>query len=404
MLGVSLTGNLCLLSWEYLLEPRGSIEWQRGGHPDAGTTRREGRDAGLGRDMSAGVGASERAATRGAPPRVGHMPSGPTAQAEQAVIVPWSHDLVAALRRVAHLDPTRRRSAEEWLSEQLAQEADRFGEVFQAMRHEDDPALLETLARVIREGIPLAALVNLRDEHYEGLFEALRSGEPVEKRVAAAWALQPVSGHRAPTPSWSSTLAAAIRAERTPRVIAEVAIMLLDTAGGFPDVIEALQDVVGMLPAGELRRRVLTTIGRSGRVRHGVQPLYSVWSPASSGDMVQDIAWVLAHDTDLWADVPGEESRGEGLRRRSAERDLFLSIYGRTADPKVRLELVLAAESHLKLMDIFLRAEDAAAFMRAIAAREPDVALRARLQASADGVVARTVASTEHLRSILCGK
>ncbi len=316
------------------------------------------------------------------------------------VILDPRDDLRVTLRRVQQLDAVPRRLAYRWLGKHLRMRPDRVAEVFEILRVESDPLLLNALTEVIRAGVLRAVL----PRQYGILFELLRNSRTCEQRVAAAWALAPCAMDDATKVAWAARLCAAIRAEVEPRILAVLARMLYDYAEELPDVVQAMREVVESLPPGSDRRVVLALLGRARVATQGVRELRALRARVTSPEMSADIAWAIAHCTHL----PDEPSLDVSLDQRAIQREAarmrFLWQYERVVDPKSRELLLVQAQWHRGLLEIWSDPPDAASFLRTLAAREPDEALRSRIEMLAAAVLAGQVESGDHADRILCGE
>lgn len=153
-------------------------------------------------------------------------------------------DLRAKLDEVAAL-PDAERAKQVWLlGAALGDSPARARQVLAALRDEPEPRRLGALAELVRAG----ALRSIDADDVEVLLGTLRSGAPAERRRAAAWAVQPGRWDRL-APRWAPAVAAALRAETDPTVIAALAEAL--AAGGAaldPDLDAARREALARTP------------------------------------------------------------------------------------------------------------------------------------------------------------
>jgi len=262
------------------------------------------------------------------------------------------------LRSLAALDAKTRSTAAWKLGQEWSDHKERAAEVLAALREETDPECLLALALVIRAGAPL---------DHAAARDVLRSGEPAERRVAAAWGARP-EGY-SPSPELDASLAAIVKNERDPRVLGTLGRALYDTTEQLSETVGALREAVATLPAGDERRSVLEAVARASIFHPGPAKLYEEWRKTSDPDLRDDIAAGIAR-----AARSGMTTNAEGqLAGTDANKKGFLELYGATRNPTTRRQLFIAAA-----MDRF--GEEKTAFAREVASVEPDPEQRARLE------------------------
>jgi hypothetical protein len=278
-----------------------------------------------------------------------------------AEIVFSSTTLAEKLRAIAAL-PEKERHAAAWkLGQEWEEKKEHCPAVLAALRSESDPALLEILAGVIRAG----ALAGLEDE--SAVLGILRTGDPAERRIAAAWGVRPRGYGEGPA-EWTAAVVDAIGAEQDARVLGVLADALYDSGESNKKVVDAFRACVGRLPAGEDRQLVLNTIGRATIFDTGPTELYSLWQTATP-DLRDEIAAALARCSRSGSST----NDATKLAGTDTNKKTFLALYQETRPLGTRQQLVEAAVFDMP-------DEVKAAFVREIALLEPDVAQREGLE------------------------
>lgn len=253
------------------------------------------------------------------------------------------------MRRARGLDESERRQAlREWAQRAVYDRA-KAQEMLALVREEEDREILSWLA----EMIDLACLMKLTedatftDDEKRAMFPVARSGEPLERRIAA---LRVIGGDRSNglPAEVQALLGDVLRADPEPLVVAAAAEEIEQRYA--PETLPALLDAYRRLPPGEARQRVARSYAKwaswpelKERFREARDPAeYDAWARASS-------AWLFKEGWET--DLP-EIYRQTGAR--DTRRDFFFQL-ANSAPPRLDL-------------------------MRKLADLEPDAELRARYE------------------------
>lgn len=256
---------------------------------------------------------------------------------------------------------------------------DRAGEVLIALRDEKDPGALRVLADVIRNG----ALASVPSASKADAVDALRSGEPLERRLAAAWALQPGID---PTPP--DAIAAAVERLRT-ETDAELLGVLAELVGGrpTPEALDALEWAARKMPPGADRRRVLVPVARASVVRDRGESVIARATEATAPDLRDDLAAAIAGAANsMSAPLQRSEPDAQRIERMKIARDRFIALYRVVTQVEIRRDLARAASGGLAVLPpVGPAAAERVEFYRAVAEVETDPAQKAALERAARG-------------------
>ena len=170
--------------------------------------------------------------------------------------------LVARLEEIAALAEPQRSRAVWVLGGWLGGAPERSVLTRHFLAAETDTARLRTLAEVVRAG----ALRAVDREGAIALCGLIESGVPTERRIAAAWAVQPSCWDRV-FPEWAERIGKRLLRESDPQVLGALAGALeSDAARLDPGIRLALSQAASTQPPGDLRRRLeALSAGTSGR-------------------------------------------------------------------------------------------------------------------------------------------
>lgn len=295
-----------------------------------------------------------------------------------------------------------RRQAIEALFTELMIAPDSWGEIPRLVLEESDAAVLGALVELVLRLGPLLHHEVAAQGLLPRLLEALRRGDPAERRVAAAWLIGSVP---ATDPSYAifvEAAAGAIREESDTRVVdALVHALNTDHAGQRPwppAVTEAIRARVAQVEAGECHAGLLWALARATIAADGAQEMLDAWRRAATVAARDDVLRALARAFDNATKEQLEAAR-LACRPLGAERwPEFLEVYASGATGERRRELLGRFALRLGLMD--LAGPACAARLREVAAREPDTDERAAMQSLAGKVDAGLRLDSEEAEKI----
>lgn len=289
------------------------------------------------------------------------------------VLLRGQFGLSERLRAIAAL-PEEKRSLVAWkLGREWSEHAERATELLAALRAESDVGALRVLGEVLRAG----AIAEPSSEAVTQARAILEDGQPAERRLAAVRLLkQSGIGRRSRPPGFALDVDAALldaaRSERASEVLGALA-----APPGTPsaDVLSALDARLPQVTEQGARRQIIEAIARRTFDQDHGEAIWQRWANAVSPDEREDYAYALATTANGMVWFAGES---EPL---SAHRTLWRDRLGRMIRASTELKTRQWLERSTQYgMNLGLSGEDGAAWVRALAAAEPDTSHRRRLE------------------------
>ena len=308
------------------------------------------------------------------------------------------------VRRILEIEPEKDRWMAAWkLGIALGEKEGSAREILEAVKAETDPKVLHIFAQMLRSGA--AAKAPAEDRRAFG--ELLRTSPSTEVRTVCVHGLFMSEFFRGGFDEKTRGVAAemngilnqALRTEASGEVVGAIAESY---AAWFPppEAMEALREAAARLPASPGRRQVWEAIGRGSFLADQGASLFQQFREATSREVRDDIAAALARAGNSMGGPDGgsfEESRAR-----------FRAVYEGTSDVLVRRSLVRAATQGMNCVGAPIQTDDqkadAGRFFRGIAALEPDLPLRERIERLAAAFETRGDGAYADIDRILSGK
>jgi hypothetical protein len=308
------------------------------------------------------------------------------------------------VRKILEIEPEKDRWMAAWkLGLALGEKEGSAREILETLKTETDPKVLNILAQMLRSG----AANKAPPEDRRAFGELLRTSTSPEVRTVCVRGLFMSEYFRggfdettkATAAEMNGILNQALKTESSGDVVGAIAESY---SAWFPppEAMEALREAAARLPAGPGRRQVWEAIGRGSFLADQGASLFQQFREATSRDVRDDIAAGLARAGNSMGGAHGgsfEEARAR-----------FRVVYEGTSDVAVRRSLVRAATQGMNCVGAPIQTDeqktDAGRFFRGVAALEPDLPLRERIERLAAAFETRGDAAYADIDRILSGK